>query len=160
MFARPLNGQNHLFTFSTHLLPCLPSFQRENIRKFGHSDVVPKPVSMSKVYYAAGNGVQPLVPVFRLSFLSGNPDFKGRKTPNDPCTCHCKNGGCLRKGCYLMCMASFLHLFLCCTCYKWWQLLEDWLYGMHTEKWSVSFLDPLSVVLTQQNFPCLVTWPD
>lgn len=97
MFARPLKGQNHLFTFSTHLLSRLPSFQRENIRKCGDSVVVPKPVSMRKVYYAAGNGVQPLVPLFQLSFLSGNPDFKGRKTPNDPCTCHCEKRWLLKK---------------------------------------------------------------
>lgn len=97
MLARPLKGQNHLFTFSTYLLPCLSSFQRQNIRKFGDSDVVSKPVSVRKVYCAAGSGVQPLVPVFQLSFLSGNPDLKGRNTPNDPCTCHCKKWWLLKK---------------------------------------------------------------
>lgn len=90
MFAGPLKGLNHLFTFSTHLLPHIPSFQRENTRKFGDWDVVPKPLSTRKVSCAAGNGVQPLVPVFQLSFLSGNPESKGRKAPNDPCTGHCK----------------------------------------------------------------------
>lgn len=95
MFAGPFKGQNHL---STHLLPRLPSFQRENTRKFGDSDVVPKALSMRKVSYAAGNGVQPLVPVFQLSFLSGNPESKGRKTPNDPCTGHCKKWWLLKKG--------------------------------------------------------------
>lgn len=98
MFAGPFKGQNHLFTFSTHLLPHLPSFQKENTRKFRDSDVVPKPVSMRKVSYAAGNGEQPLVPVFQLSFLSGNPESKGRKTPNDPCTGHCKKCWLLKKG--------------------------------------------------------------
>lgn len=48
-----------------------------------------------------------------------------------------KNGGCLKKGCYLTCVAWFLHLFLYCTCYKWWQLLQDWWHGMHTKKWSL-----------------------
>jgi len=90
MPERPLKGQNHLFTLSTHLLPHHPSIQRDNIRKFGDSDVVSKPVLIRKVYYTAGNDVQPLVPVFHLSFLSGNPDFKGRKSPNDACTNHYK----------------------------------------------------------------------
>ena len=52
---------------------------------------------MRKVYHAAGNGVQPLVPVFQLSFLSGSPDCKGRKPPTDPCTCHCKRWWLLKK---------------------------------------------------------------
>lgn len=108
---KAFKGQNHLFNFPTHLLPQHPSFQRENIRKFGESDAVHKPVSIRKVSYPAGHGVQPLVPAFQLSFLSGNPDFRGRKSPNDPCTYHWKNGGCLKKGVYLTCMASSLHLY-------------------------------------------------
>lgn len=97
LFARPSKGRNHLFTSSTHPLAHVPFFQKENLRKFGGSDVVPKPVSMRKVFCATGNGVQPLIPVFQLSFLSGNADFKGRKTPNDPCTYHCEKWWLLKK---------------------------------------------------------------
>lgn len=113
--------------------------------------MVPKPVSIRKVSYPAGHGVQPLVPVFQLSFLSGNPDFKGRKSPNDPCTYHYKNGGCLKKRVFTL--HVWLHFSTYIPLLRMLQIMvaiTGELYGMHAGKGSFSFFNPLSVVLTPE----------
>lgn len=157
MPERPLKGQNHLFTLSTHLLPHHPSFQRDNIRKFGDSDVVSKPVLIRKVYTL----LEMMCSHLFLYFISPSSQETQTSREGSPqmILVHIirkKNGSCLRKWC-LPYKPGFISPPIPLPCML--QIMTaviGLLYRVHTRK--CVFFNPLSVVLTQQNFPSLVIW--